>query len=201
MLPRGDIAEVRTREGKLSLFVGIDRTSKFAVTQLADMADRKTAWEVLEHLLETVPWAAFSFGGFPNGFGFDSRSKTEAILSRRTLNDAQWARIEPLVPGKKGDRGRTGTDNRLFVDAIPWLARTASPWRDLPPELGNWRTAHCRFRRWTLAGVWESLFNALSQEPDFEYVLVDATICKAHADASGAKGGLRLTRLGVPKAA
>ena len=122
-------------------------------------------------------------------------------MSRRTLSDAQWARIEPLIPGKKGDRGRTGTDNRLFVDAILWLARTASPWRDLPPELGNWRTAHCRFRRWTQAGVWERLFNALSREPDFECVLVDATICKVHADASGAKGGLRLTRSAAPGAA
>lgn len=115
-------------------------------------------------------------------------------MSRRTLSDAQWARIEPLVLGKKGDRGRTGSDNRLFVDAVLWLARTASPWRDLPEQFGNWRTVHCRFRRWTLAGIWDNLFRALSVDPDFEYVLVDATICKAHADASGAKGGLRLTQ-------
>ncbi|MHA3915298.1 transposase [Halovulum sp. GXIMD14793] len=65
----------------------------------------------------------------------------------------EGAIIEPLVPGKQGDRGRTGADNRLFLDAILWLARGASPWRDLPPELGNWKTAHSRFRRWTLAGV------------------------------------------------
>jgi len=94
------------------------------------------------------------------------------------LTDRQWAIIEPLVPGKKGDRGRTGNDNRLFIDAILWLARGATPWRDLPPELGNWRTVHSRFRRWTLAGVWENLFNALRKDPDFEYVLIDATICK-----------------------
>lgn len=122
-------------------------------------------------------------------------------MSRRTLSDAQWARIEMLLPGKKGDRDRTGADNRLFVDAILWLARTASPWRDLPPELGNWRTAHCRFRRWTHAGVWESLFKTLSAEPGFECVLVDATICKAHADASGAKGGLKRTQSAAPRAA
>ncbi len=115
-------------------------------------------------------------------------------MSRRTLTDAQWARIEDLLPGKAGDRGRTATDNRLFIDAILWLARTAAPWRDLPPELGNWRTVHCRFRRWTLGGVWESLFRALAESPDFEFVLVDATICKVHPDASGQKGGLRLTQ-------
>ena len=51
-----DIAEVQTAEGKLYLFVGIDRTSKFAVTQLVDKADRKTAWEFLQHMLEAVPY-------------------------------------------------------------------------------------------------------------------------------------------------
>src|SRR6056297_2998979 len=52
--PRGDIAELRTAEGKLYLFVAIDRTSKFAVAQLVEKADRKTAWEFLELLLDAV---------------------------------------------------------------------------------------------------------------------------------------------------
>ena len=51
-----DIAEVRTEEGKLHLFVGIDRTSKFAFTQLHDKADRPTAVAFLEALLEAVPY-------------------------------------------------------------------------------------------------------------------------------------------------
>lgn len=120
-------------------------------------------------------------------------------MSRRILTDAQWVRIEHMLPGKNGDRGRSGADNRLFLDAVLWLARTAAPWRDLPPELGNWRTAHSRFRRWTIAGVWESLFNALTESPDFEYVLIDATISKVHADAAGQKGGLQLTVSGAPR--
>jgi putative transposase len=111
-------------------------------------------------------------------------------LSRRTLTDAQWARIEHLLPGRKGLPGRTGSDNRLFVDAVLWQARGATPWRDLPPELGKWTSVHARFRRWALAGVWERLFKVLAGEPDFEYVFVDSTICKVHADATGAKGGL-----------
>ncbi len=126
--------------------------------------------------------------------------KREANLSRRILTDRQWAIIEPLVPGKSGDRGRTGADNRLFVDAVLWMARSAAPWRDLPPELGNWRTVHSRFRRWTQSGVWERLFKALSRDADFEYVLVDATICKTHADATSQKGGLKLPVSAAPKA-
>ncbi len=92
-------------------------------------------------------------------------------------------------------------DNRLFVDAVLWLARGATPWRDLPPELGHWKSVYTRFRRWSHAGVWESLFKALSQDPDFEYVLVDATISKVHADATSQKGGLKLAPSGDQKAA
>ena len=115
-------------------------------------------------------------------------------MSRRTLTHAQWARIEPLVPGKPGDPGRSGKDKCRFVYAILWPARTASPGRDLPPELGNWKTAHCRFRRWSLAGTWERLFKALRADPDVEFVPVDATVSKVHADATSRKAGLRRTR-------
>ena len=121
-------------------------------------------------------------------------------MSTRTLTDAQWEWIAPRLPGKAGDRGRTAMDDRLFVGAVLWRARTASRWRDLPPELGNWRIVHCSFRRWTHSGVWERRFEAMRREPGFECVLVDATICKTHADAAGAKGGLRLTRSAVPAA-
>lgn len=152
-------------------------------------------------LLSTNPRRRLHLGDSQIAFRLIQDRKREAVLSRRTLTDRQWSIIEPMVPGKVGDRGRTGADNRLFVDAILWLARGASPWRDLPPELGNWRTVHSRFRRWTIAGVWESLFNALSRDPDFEYVLVDATICKTHADATSQKGGLKLPVLAAPKAA
>ena len=135
----------------------------------------------------------------------DSRAKTEAILSRRTLTDVQWARIEKELPGQVGHPGRSGSDNRLFVDAVLWMARGAAPWRDLPPEFGKWTAVHARFRRWAISGVWERLFNTLSRdpdfEPDFEYVLIDSTICKVHADATGAKGGLSLRGSGVRAAA
>ena len=121
-------------------------------------------------------------------------------MSRRVLTDGQWERIGPLLPGKAGDRGRSGADNRLFIDAVLWLARGASLWRDLPPELGHWKSVYTRFRRWSRAGVWEQLFKALSTDPDFEYVLVDATISKVHADATSQKGGLRLTPSAGPAA-
>ena len=127
--------------------------------------------------------------------------KRRAILSRRTLTDHQWARVEGLLPGKRSDPGRSGVDNRLFVDAILWMAYNAARWRDLPPQFGKWTGVHARFRRWSHAGVWERLFESLAEDPDFEYVLVDSTISKVHADASGGKGGLRLPPSDVRAAA
>ena len=118
-------------------------------------------------------------------------------MSRRTLSDCQWDRIKGLIRGKKTDRGVTGSDNRLFVDAVLWIARTGAPWRDLPPELGHWNSVWRRFARWSKAGVWESLFKALTDDPDFEYVIVDATIVRAHQHAAGAKGGLKIRPSGA----
>ena len=59
---------------------------------------------------------------------------------------------------------------------------------------GKWSGVHARFRRWSHAGVWERLFHAFADTPDFEYVLIDSTVSKVHADAAGAKGGLKLPR-------
>ena len=118
-------------------------------------------------------------------------------MIRRELTDAQWARIEKFVAGKEGDKGRHGEDNRLFVDAVLWIARTGAPWRDLPPELGNWNSQFQRFRRWARKGVWESLFKELSVESDCEYLLIDSTIVRTHQHAAGAKGGATRRRLGV----
>ena len=111
-------------------------------------------------------------------------------MIRRELADRQWKRIEQLVAGKQGDKGRSGEDNRLFVDAVLWILRTGAPWRDLPPEFGNWNSTYVRFRRWARKGIWEGLFKALADDPDFEHVMIDATIVRAHQHAAGAKGGL-----------
>src|ERR1700692_3583583 len=70
------------------------------------------------------------------------------------------------LPGKIGDPGRSGDDNRLFVEGVLWVARTGAPWRDLPDEFGKWYTVYTRFWRWAQKDVWERIFKQLS-EPDF----------------------------------
>lgn len=113
-------------------------------------------------------------------------------MIRKLLNDDQWEQIAPLLPGKEGDPGRSGDDNRLFIEGVLWLVRAGAPWRDLPPHFGKWGSVWKRFRRWAEKGVFERIFNELSTDPDFEYALVDGTIIKVHRHATGAKGGLSI---------
>ncbi len=87
------------------------------------------------------------------------------------------------------------------MEAVLWRVRTGSPWRDLPPCLGDWNTTFQRFRRWAKKGVFDKLFNALCDDPDFEYAMIDGTIISVHQKASGAKGGLKIRPSGAPKAA
>ena len=90
-------------------------------------------------------------------------------MDRYVLSDAQWAKMEPHCLGKKSDPGRSGEDNRRFVEAVLWIARTGSPWRDLPPLFGPWNTVFKRYRDWVKADVFKRLFDAASEEPDMEY--------------------------------
>ena len=103
------------------------------------------------------------------------------------LRDDQWQRIEHLLPGKPTDRGVTAKDNRLFIEAVLWILRTGSPWRDLPPELGDWHNTYTRFSRWGEAGVWQRVTEALSSAPDLQALLIDSTIVRAHQHSAGAQ--------------
>lgn len=121
---------------------------------------------------------------------------------RLVLSDGQWERIAPDIIGDTRTRGSSGRDNRLFVEAVLWLVRTGVPWRDLPEDFGRWNSVFRRFSRWSRKGVWRRIFAALSDDPDFEYLIVDSTIVRAHQHASGAKkGGLKIRPSAVSAAA
>lgn len=113
-------------------------------------------------------------------------------MDRDVLSDAQWLRIENLLPGRVGHVGGTARNNRLFLEGVLWIARTGSPWRDLPEKFGYWGNVYVRYNRWCLSGKWTQIFTALSDDPDFEYVMIDSSIVRAHQHASGGKGGLKI---------
>jgi transposase len=122
------------------------------------------------------------------------------IMDRLVLSDEQWTRISGLIIGRPDQRGSTGRDNRMFVEGVLWIVRTGSPWRDLPEAFGEWNSVFRRFSRWSQKGIWQRAFEALSDDPDFEYLIIDSTIIRAHQHASGAKGGLKI-RLSDARAA
>lgn len=116
------------------------------------------------------------------------------MTRRYALREDQWERIQSLLPGRRGHVGVTARDNRLFVEAVLYRYRAGIPWRDLPERFGDFRVIHLRHTRWSKSGVWRRVFEALSQEADNEYAMIDSTIVRAHQHSAGAKGGRRIPR-------
>lgn len=119
---------------------------------------------------------------------------------RYELSAAQWERIGPMLPGKNSDPGRTGGDNRLFVNGCLWVLRSGAHWRDLPERYGKWKTLHKRFTRWAKAGVWDEVFASLIKDRDNRYLMLDSTLVRAHQQAATGKGGTKIRLWGAPEA-
>ncbi|RSB78493.1 IS5 family transposase [Rhizobium sophoriradicis] len=118
------------------------------------------------------------------------------VLDRLILRDEQWERISHHIIGDERTRGSSGRDNRMFMEAVLWIVRTGSPWRDLPEVFGEWNSVFRRFSRWSRKGIWWRIFEAMADDPDFEYLIVDSTIIRAHQHAAGGKKGAEDQALG-----
>ena len=117
----------------------------------------------------------------------------ETSLARDLMSDEEWAFHERFILAIRAPNGRKPTNHRVVLDGIFWVARTGSPWRDLPEEFGKWSSVYRQFRRWTLAGLWEQIMDALNESGAVQHALqmIDSTVVRAHHQAAGAKGGLR----------
>lgn len=121
-------------------------------------------------------------------------------VKRYELSEAQWLRIAPLLAGKAGDPGRSGDDNRLFVNGVLWVLRSGARWSDLPGRYGKHKSVHKRFTRWAKTGVWERVFASLTEDRDNRYLMLDSTLVRAHQQAATGKGGAKIRLWGVPEA-
>jgi len=108
------------------------------------------------------------------------------MLPRHAISDSDWDRIKHLLPGLPGQHGGVAKDNRLFIDAILYVARTGIPWEDLPERFGKHNTVWRRFDRWAKKGRWDPILAAL-REPDLDLLILDSTAVRAHPCAAGAK--------------
>ena len=114
----------------------------------------------------------------------------ENLQNRHDLTDMQWAKIEPIIIKKLDTRGGYNAgDNRIFVNACLWIVRTGAPWRDLPPQYGVYNAVHRRYKRWCDKHVWDDILAELIDEPDYEWLMIDASHVKVHPHAAGAVGG------------
>ena len=112
-------------------------------------------------------------------------------MHRHELSDAQWKKIEELLPTRRGPRSKHG--DRNFVNAVMWRVKTGAPWRDIPERYGSWKSIYNRFARWAALGHWERLFKELQIEVDEVGSLLDGSVVRAHQDAAGGKGGADAT--------
>jgi transposase len=109
-------------------------------------------------------------------------------MKRHALTDEQWARLQPIVNASRtGPRSKLG--DRLFVDAVVYRMTTGVPWRDLPEHFGPWNRVYKRFSAWSKRGAWAKILKALQLKVDRKSCIVDASVVRAHQDASGGKGG------------
>ena len=113
-------------------------------------------------------------------------------MRRHALTDEQWQRLDALLPEcRPGPVSRLG--DRSFIDAVLYRAKTGCPWRDLPEHFGPWKSVYNRFYNWADRGVWVKIFEALSICVDETGSIIDASVVRAHQDASGGKGGSNTT--------
>ena len=130
------------------------------------------------------------------------------MAGRHELTDAQWHRIEDLLPSG-GHVGRPWNDHRRTINAILWILRTGAPWRDLPARYGAFTSVHTRFTRWRDDGTWDRLCERLLDEldaaglVDWELWCIDGSNVRATRAASGArkKGARHGSRRTTPSAA
>jgi transposase len=108
---------------------------------------------------------------------------------RKDLTNRQWDKIKHFFPNRVGERGRPPKNHRIMINAILYIIRTGIPWRDLPLHYGPWKSVYTRFRRWSIAGLWDEIFSHISKNSNDENNMIDSTVIKAHQHASGAQGG------------
>ena len=113
-------------------------------------------------------------------------------MSTVSLPDEQWSKILSFLRRCPNVYVGQESECRRFVEGVLWMARSGAQWRLLPKAYGKWNSVYKRFARWCDAGIWDQLHQHFISEPDFEWLVLDSTIIRAHPCAAGApraKGG------------
>jgi transposase len=106
-------------------------------------------------------------------------------MEKEYISEFAWSKIFSFL--KSSEKIYVGSEYRCkkFIEAIFWMARTGAQWRELPEKYGKWNSVFSRFNAWAKKQVWNALLEFCADDPDLEYVMIDATIVRAHACAAG----------------
>ena len=175
-----DVAEIRIVEGLADLLFCFD----MKVVRVHRVAKRLLV--NLSKPFQQTRWRTHNFVDFT--FIFDTlqkNSKQEKSMARSDMRDFEWDFIKKLLPNKS--RGVKRVDDRRVINGILYALRTGIPWRDMPEQYGPWSTIYNRFNRWSKAGIWDMIFEAIVDSHNVNTVMVDSTSVRAHPTAAKLK--------------
>ena len=108
---------------------------------------------------------------------------------RYYIEDSAFEKMYTYLRSERNIHTSNKQKVRIFLEAVYWMARSGAQWRLLPVEYGYWNSVYQRFEDWSSRGIWQRLFHYFSKDADMEWLMIDSTIVRAHACASGGKGG------------
>jgi len=109
------------------------------------------------------------------------------MVHRHEISDENWERIKDLLPTENTGKGRPSGSHRKYLNAMLWVAKTGSPWRDLPEKYGSWKTVYWKFNEWSKSDAFQKVFDNLKSDADMQDASIDSTSCKAHQHSAGAQ--------------
>ena len=110
------------------------------------------------------------------------------MVDQIALSDAQWAKIEALLP-PPASTGRPRADDRRTIEGILYVLKTGCRWKDMPRRYGAYVTAWRRLQTWAADGTWQQVWRALLAEldeagrPDWEHCALDGSYVQAKGGA------------------
>ena len=107
------------------------------------------------------------------------------IMKKEYIKKEAWSKILSFLKSCKGIYLGNIKNLKLFIESIYWMSRTGAQWRELLREYGKWNTVYSRFNEWSKKNIWRQLLTFCAESPDLEYVMIDATIVRAHASSAG----------------
>ena len=106
-------------------------------------------------------------------------------MKKDYINETTWCKIYSFLKGFGSAYVKNEKKTKMFVEAVFWMMRTGAQWRELPDYYGNWNTVFTRFNEWSKKGIWINLNESCIVDPDLEWVMIDSTVVRTHACATG----------------